>query len=164
VAQFLSAFHYNHSALLYKSGAAGLVQRAAETLLRDPQAEVREQAKSLLQGLLAAAVPSEAAFVPLRDRYVKLARVTGDAPRRRAGVLALAALVLAFPYQVPRFLPPALVELARNVAADNGPVAKAALSEFRRTHQDDWAEHKRAFDPEQLGEIDGVLVSPDYYA
>ena len=73
-------------------------------------------------------------------------------------------MVLSFPYEVPPFLPIALVELARAVTQDNDAAAKAAMSEFRRTHQDDWAEHRLKFDTEQLSEIDDTLVSPDYYS
>ena len=75
MALFLGPFHYNHSSLLYKSGAGAVLQKTAEALLRDPQAEVREQAKILLTGLLAAAIPLDSIFVPARDRYLKLARL-----------------------------------------------------------------------------------------
>jgi len=164
VAALLGPFHYNHTCLLFRQGAGALVQKTAELLLKDAQAEVRDQAKSLLAGLFAASVPNEAVFAPARDRYVKLARTPGDAAKRRTGVLALAALVLAFPYEVPAFLPLAVVELAKAVALSNDSTAKQALSEFRRTHQDDWAEHRLKFDSEQLESVDNTLASPEYYA
>ena len=35
---------------------------------------------------------------------------------------------------------------------------------FKRTHQDNWSEHKTAFTEDQLTELTNLLVSPSYYA
>ena len=35
---------------------------------------------------------------------------------------------------------------------------------FKRTHQDNWTEHKTAFTEDQLTELTNLLVSPSYYA
>lgn len=161
---FLAAFHSTHSALLMGTGTGGLIQKTAENLLKDPQAEVREQARVLLSGLLASAPPAVEVLGSARDRYLRLARTPNDAVKHRQGVLALSALVQAFPYSVPPFLPAAVVELAKAVNLRNDQAARKALSEFRRTHQDDWVEHKRAFTGEELEQFDNVLTSPDYYA
>ena len=38
------------------------------------------------------------------------------------------------------------------------------LSDFRRTHHDNWHDHKRMFTDDQLVTLTEVLVSPNYYA
>ena len=78
--------------------------------------------------------------------------------------MALTALVEACPYSVPEAIPLSVLELSRHVNGPNGSQAKKTLSEFRRTHIDEWTDHKKAFSEEQLNELEGVLVSPDYYA
>lgn len=40
---------------------------------------------------------------------------------------------------------------------------KKALSEFKRTHQDCWHEHKTQFSEDQLAILTDLLVSPNYY-
>ena len=86
--------------------------------------------------------------------------------RRRGGACGLSALVLGHPFDVPKVVPAALSALAR-VASDPPPtssVVKHAFSEFKRTHQDGWEQHRAAFDPEQLADLTDLLVSPSYYA
>lgn len=41
---------------------------------------------------------------------------------------------------------------------------KRTLSEFRRTHQDNWQQHRQSFTAEQLLVLTDLLVSPCYYA
>ena len=41
---------------------------------------------------------------------------------------------------------------------------KKTLQEFKRTHQDNWAEHKLKFSEDQLAVLTDLLVSPNYYA
>lgn len=41
---------------------------------------------------------------------------------------------------------------------------KNALSDFRRTHHDNWQEHKQMFTEDQLVILTDLLVSPCYYA
>jgi len=44
-----------------------------------------------------------------------------------------------------------------------GSVRKC-LSEFRRTHHDNWQEHKLNFNESQLSILTDILISPNYYA
>ena len=72
-----------------------------------------------------------------------------------SGILGLCAFVEAFPYDVPPFLPPILMELSTHLndpqVARGGPdlchvtcpqptplTIKKSLQEFKRTHQDNW--------------------------
>lgn len=86
--------------------------------------------------------------------------------KRHAGALGLGALVLAHPYDVPAFLPDVLVMLSK-CNADPVPVSttvRNVFTKFKRTHHDNWEEHKLQFTPEQLSDLVDLLVSPTYYA
>jgi proteasome activator subunit 4 len=41
---------------------------------------------------------------------------------------------------------------------------KTTLSNFKRTHWDNWQEHKEKFTEDQLVVLTDLLVSPSYYA
>ena len=41
---------------------------------------------------------------------------------------------------------------------------KKTMSEFRRTHYDNWGEHKKQFSDDQLAVLADLLISPSYYA
>ena len=54
----------------------------------------------------------------------------------------MGSLIMAFPYEVPVWLPDALVFLSRYIS-DPAPIKttiKHTFAEFRRTHQDTWHE------------------------
>ena len=85
---------------------------------------------------------------------------------RLAGVLGLGAIATAFPYTVPAFLPPVLVELSLHLS-DPSPVfgsARSALANFIKTHGSDWQQQRDRFTLEDWESINDVLASPDYYA
>nr|OQO26862.1 hypothetical protein B0A51_06378 [Rachicladosporium sp. CCFEE 5018] len=81
---------------------------------------------------------------------------------RHAAVLGLGALVQAFPYASPppEWLPEVLATLAGRAASDPGAVGKSVksiLGEFKKTRQDTWFVDMKAFTPEQLEDLEGVL-------
>ncbi|OQR73166.1 proteasome activator complex subunit 4-like [Tropilaelaps mercedesae] len=81
-------------------------------------------------------------------------------------VLSLCAMVNAYPYDVPDFMPDVICTLAEHVNAPP-PIAstiKRTLSDFKRTHHDNWRNHKDKFTEEQLTVITDLVVSPSYYA
>ena len=41
---------------------------------------------------------------------------------------------------------------------------KKTVQSWKRTHQDNWSQHKLAFTEDQLAEMTDLLVSPSYYA
>ena len=60
------------------------------------------------------------------------------------GIVGLSAVVAACPYDIPPHLPPVLMVLADHLH-DPQPISgtvKLVLQDFKRTHQDNWAEHK----------------------
>ncbi|KAE9986482.1 hypothetical protein Vi05172_g9261 [Venturia inaequalis] len=81
---------------------------------------------------------------------------------RHAAVLGLGALVQAFPYTSPppSWLPDVLATLALKAAGDPGVVGKGVktiLADFKKTRQDTWHVDVKAFEPEQLEDLEGVL-------
>lgn len=59
-----------------------------------------------------------------------------------------------------------LWDASTNSAAPSSPqmTVKKTLSEFRRTHHDNWQEHRQSFTDDQLLVLTDLLVSPCYYA
>jgi len=128
----------------------------------DSRLEVRETSSESLCGFF------HCAFVDVTDdlvkEFAKWSR-SDNAIDRHAGVLALAAIVLAFPYTVPLCVPNVLMTLCRH-ATEKQPIqgaVKKAMSEFKRTHLDCWHEHKQQFSDDQLTVLTDLLVSPNYY-
>merc|ERR1712200_181696 len=83
-----------------------------------------------------------------------------------SGILGLCSFIEAFPHDVPEFVPPILMELSTHLN-DPQPVPstiKKSLQEFKRTHQDNWQEHKTKFTEDQLVVMTDLLVSQNYYA
>ena len=110
--------------------------------------------------------------------------------KRHGGVLGLCSIVNSCPYDVPNYLPDTVTYLCQYI---NDPVpiqvsayqvsnklicfvvnkvtfyfmkssVRKCLSEFRRTHHDNWQEHKLSFNEGQLSILADILISPNYYA
>ncbi|KAI9375287.1 hypothetical protein BJX61DRAFT_169817 [Aspergillus egyptiacus] len=87
---------------------------------------------------------------------------------RHGAVLGLGALIQAFPYSSPppTWIPEALATLSVRAASDPGIVGssvKSIISEFKKTRQDTWHIDAKAFTPDQLEDLSGVLWK-SYYA
>ncbi|EEH20926.2 hypothetical protein PABG_03157 [Paracoccidioides brasiliensis Pb03] len=81
---------------------------------------------------------------------------------RHAAVLGLGALIQAFPYTSPPppWMPDVLITLSNKAAGDPGIVGqsvKSIISEFKKTRQDTWHIDVKAFQPDQLEDLAGVL-------
>ena len=75
-------------------------------------------------------------------------------------------MVNASPYDVPDHLPEVITYICHFVN-DPEPIqdsAKKCLSEFKRTHHDNWQENKLKFTEEQLNTLSETTVSQNYYA
>merc|ERR1711915_763997 len=106
-------------------------------LLKDERIEVREKAGKVLGGLL------HCSFLPMD-----------------------VANNLLDQYDIPSHLPAILMILADHLH-DPQPIpatVKNVFQEFKRTHQDNWAEHKQKLTEDQLATLTDLLVSPSYYA
>ncbi|WEW60774.1 Proteasome activator BLM10 [Emydomyces testavorans] len=81
---------------------------------------------------------------------------------RHAAVLGLGALIQAFPYTSPPppWMPDVLITLSTKAAGDPGIVGqsvKSIISEFKKTRQDTWHIDVKAFEPDQVEDLAGVL-------
>ncbi|XP_013086715.2 proteasome activator complex subunit 4-like [Biomphalaria glabrata] len=145
-------------------------------LLCDEQLEVREMAAVTLSGFihcnyLELNKDMLEHFERLRSTKVKKSRTKEQVSlqgliKRHAGVLGLSACVQAYPYDVPDFIPQVLVDLSVHVNDPQpiGMTVTKTLSNFRRTHHDNWHDHKRMFTDDQLVTLTDLLISPNYYA
>lgn len=145
-------------------------------LIRDDKLEVREMASITLGGLLQCGYIDMdkdmlGHFERLSSTKINKCVKTENIPvekliQRHAGVLGLSAYVQAYPYEVPEFMPQILMDLSAHVN-DPQPIqmtVKKTLSNFRRTHHDNWHDHKLVFTDDQLVILTDLLVSPNYYA
>uniref|UniRef100_A0A914I0E6 Proteasome activator complex subunit 4 n=1 Tax=Globodera rostochiensis TaxID=31243 RepID=A0A914I0E6_GLORO len=161
--RFLQVFAFtNQYIITAQPGGFSRLQQLIMDLLCDCRFEVRVAAAETLGGLIRAAIVTVDGSV--LDTSRRMASST-DPTIRHSGVLALSAVVLAFPYSVPDFLPEVLMALARH-SKEPQPIygtVKRALNEFKRTHQDEWHTHKSAFTEDQLLILTDVMISPSYY-
>ncbi|XP_028331301.1 proteasome activator complex subunit 4B [Gouania willdenowi] len=165
---------YNLFTLLNMPAEVLRIRKLVMQLLLDEQLEVRDMACKTLSGLL------QCQFFPLDSSLqtplqtlsqTRLPKARGelastDLMRRHAGVLGLSACILSSPYDVPDWMPPMLMDLSDHLN-DPQPIemtVKKTLSEFRRTHHDNWQEHRQSFTDDQLLVLTDLLVSPCYYA
>jgi proteasome activator subunit 4 len=85
---------------------------------------------------------------------------------RHSGILCLCACVDAYPYTVPDYLPGVLTFLSDHLT-DPQPISttiKKTMSNFKRTHHDNWQSDKKKFTEDQLCVLANLLVGPNYYA
>uniref|UniRef100_A0AAR2JD79 Proteasome activator Blm10 mid region domain-containing protein n=1 Tax=Pygocentrus nattereri TaxID=42514 RepID=A0AAR2JD79_PYGNA len=173
---------YNLFTMLSNEQAVQDVRALVIRLLEDEQLEVREMAATTLSGFLQCNfltmdVSMQTHFEALcktrlpKKRKRDLGSVVDTIPsvdlvRRHAGVLGLSACILSSPYDVPTWMPQLLMDLSAHLN-DTQPIemtVKKTLSNFRRTHHDNWLEHKQQFTDDQLVVLTDLLVSPCYYA
>jgi proteasome activator subunit 4 len=149
-------------------------------LMRDENVEVREVASDTVSGLMRCGLFTPTTAVQKHFKKLSRSKVAKrqseesiDGPEdksrmmeRHAGVLGLAALVGSCPYSVPDWLPDILEELAGHLH-DRAPIpatVKRAMNDFKRTHYDNWRDHKQKFTEDQLVILNDLLISPSYYA
>uniref|UniRef100_A0A673MA31 Proteasome activator complex subunit 4B n=1 Tax=Sinocyclocheilus rhinocerous TaxID=307959 RepID=A0A673MA31_9TELE len=171
---------YNLFTILSNEQAVQDVRALVIRLLEDEQLEVREMAATTLSGFLqcnflAMDASMQTHFEALCKTRLPKKRKRGsvvdtipsvDLVRRHAGVLGLSACILSSPYDVPTWMPQLLMDLSAHLN-DTQPIemtVKKTLSNFRRTHHDNWLEHKQQFTDDQLVVLTDLLVSPCYYA
>jgi proteasome activator subunit 4 len=135
--------------------------------------EVRETASVTLAGLVQCGFLSlEKGFLDQFFRKSITSYQTGEEKSskallmRHAGILGLCAYISAYPYSVAVHTPDILIILSGHIN-DPQPInqtVKNTIKEFRRTHLDNWSEHRSKFTEEQLIVLTDLLVSPTYYA
>ncbi|KAI9246724.1 hypothetical protein BDA99DRAFT_526780 [Phascolomyces articulosus] len=160
------------------------VMNSVSSMLLDTQIEVRQMAAITLGGLVRCS--QREAITTVKEQYSKLLEI--KLPKRRrdrdtgkiievpgfadallkkhAGVLGLSCLVNAFPYEVPKWMPNVLCQLANCMSdpAEIQSTIRKTFSDFRRTHSDTWHEDMSKFTEDQLSILSDMLISPSYYA
>ncbi|XP_029642324.1 proteasome activator complex subunit 4 [Octopus sinensis] len=175
VLSFLQALIFNNFFTMHQPEYVQQVQEFIMTLICNERLEVRETASETLSGLLHCGFLKIddnllSRFEKLSSTKLKTAGTDGVSlqllVQRHAGVLGICACIQAYPYEVPQFVPQLLVDISTHVN-DIQPIqltVKKALSNFRRTHHDNWHDHKQKFTDDQLLVLTDLLVSPNYYA
>jgi hypothetical protein len=82
------------------------------------------------------------------------------------GTSGLVALCSAVPYEVPTWLPGVIICLQRLSSHSIGSIAAAAteaVTQFWKTHRDEWHFYKDSFTEDQLRTLEDKPV-PSYYA
>jgi len=177
----------NFPKIVVNSGYREQVQTLVLNLLQDENLTVRQKACKILGGLLHSGFIPRPEVEGLLSRLRSLVRPKMARRGKRftktitaqpndnakdksilhhSGILGLCAFIEAFPYDVPDFVPPILMELSTHLN-DPQPIPstiKKSLQEFKRTHQDNWQEHKTRFTEDQLVVMTDLLVSQNYYA
>ncbi|XP_061414922.1 proteasome activator complex subunit 4 isoform X2 [Lethenteron reissneri] len=170
---------YNLFLFLADPEAVCSIRKQVLAFLQDEQLEVREMAATTLSGLLQCSFLhmdeamqshfeslSQTRMPKRRHREASQPIPVTDLVRRHAGVLGLSACILSSPYEVPTWMPQLLMDLSQHLN-DPQPIeltVKKTLTNFRRTHHDNWQEHKQQFTDDQLVVLTDLLVSPCYYA
>jgi proteasome activator subunit 4 len=185
--QFLQYFWFRNAINMGEEGSEKVLDEAMR-LLEDEKLEVREMACDTVSGVIRAlSSPRQEALRTsivakakeiFPDRKRRRANGAGDGKKAKAAdvsqplavrhgaVLALRALVMSSPYDVPQWLPEILMALVR-VASEPAPVKKAvteALADFRRTHEEGGLqEMKDVMTPEQWEAVRDVAVGAASY-
>jgi proteasome activator subunit 4 len=100
------------------------------------------------------------------DSLLRLNKDAETLIRRHAAVLGLSAIITAFPYEVPEWMPSTLAFLANRASGDRGMIStsvKKTLGEFKKTHQDTWLMDQKLFNEDELEALEGVFSS-NYFA
>ncbi|KAK8403278.1 hypothetical protein O3P69_000420 [Scylla paramamosain] len=167
----------NMFTILNDEKAPQQVKELVVNLLSDSRLEVQQMASTVLSGLI------HCKFIQAEDELLNefTSKLQNSRNQNRRGkkqlqpqqitelhanVLGLCAYVSAFPYDVPDMLPQVLVTLSDHLN-DPHPIPatiKKTLSNFRRTHHDNWRDHKKKFTEDQLVVLTDLLLSPSYYA
>lgn len=181
--QFIQYFWFRNAINLGESGSENVLNEAMR-LLEDPKLEVREMACATVSGVIRALSPERQeelrSSIIVKARQIfpdrKRRRVVGNGksvddiptplPVRHGAVLALRALVMSSPYDVPSWLPEILMALVR-LASEPAPVKNTvseALADFRRTHEEGGLlEVKDAMTSDQWEAIRDVAVGAASY-
>lgn len=90
----------------------------------------------------------------------------GEMRKRHCGVLGMCAFINAHPYDVPDLLPDVFRQLGAHLN-DPQPIPttiRKTMSDFKRTHHDNWHVHQLRFTEDELCVLSDLTVPPSYYA
>nr|XP_019009928.1 proteasome activator subunit 4 [Kwoniella pini CBS 10737]OCF48709.1 proteasome activator subunit 4 [Kwoniella pini CBS 10737] len=172
----LSLVYFRNLSLLSEPCKAKCLD-VVSACLRDPNQEVREIASSTLSGFLRCSQRSM--VVVLKDRFAREIKSTVLPKRRDApgqinpeyqaklvqlhgAVLGATALVEAFPYTVPKFMPKLLAEVLAPRVSDPAPISttiRSCVASFKRTHE----KYQDKFSEDELSAMNYAQAGNSYY-
>ncbi|KAG1706664.1 hypothetical protein DVH05_027516 [Phytophthora capsici] len=199
--RFTMTFAFFHW-IFFSSALKEQVRTFIFSFLTDEQREVQAMAKYALRGLFhneqrsvvaamgvrltESAGQARVRFSKLQRRYKRLEaegamdeelknvqeRLKALEVEMTESVLSLSAIVLAFPHDVPDFVPPIFEVLGHflymkrssNTISFLEKEVKETLLDFKRTHQDNWLETKTKFSQAQLEVLEDVAIAPSYFS
>ncbi|KZT61232.1 hypothetical protein CALCODRAFT_447468 [Calocera cornea HHB12733] len=174
VLPIMQVFYFRQLPLLSDECSVRVLDVLVECL-EDEAIEVREMAAKTLSGVIRCS--QRHSILDLKARFVKKVHHLRLPPRTdaahnaalrslHAGVLGLTALIDAYPYTVPSWLPSLLPILAEH-SYEKPPISttvRKCAADFRRTHQDTWHTDKNMFDEEQTQALQTIVSGTSYYA
>ncbi|XP_054263116.1 proteasome activator complex subunit 4-like [Macrosteles quadrilineatus] len=167
--EFLQVFVFHNMATIASQDVwVSQVNNLVLRLLKDDRVEVREKAGQVLSGLIHCGFISDTNLLlgDLKRLAAKQKSHASDVAKRHAGVLGLCAFISANPYDVVDPVPEIFLMLGRHLN-DPQPIPSSirkTLGDFKRTHHDNWEQHKQKFTEEQLAVLTDLIVPPSYYA
>ena len=187
--KYISAFLAHHRAVVDQATRRRLYGQIV-ALLQDDHPKVETLARTALSGFFSG--ETDDVVKEFGDEFLKIsARMSSAKARRKLkrlragddveayekankkaiedqkiGAWGLSSIVRAFPYTIPPFLPDVLMELALHAHSPSAiqKVVHETFADFKRTHQDNWQQHKEKFTIDQLDVLSELLISPHYYA
>ncbi|KAG8927366.1 hypothetical protein FRC02_008249 [Tulasnella sp. 418] len=152
------------------------IQDVLSERLNDEVVEVREMAATTLSGILRCS-PRRSILI-LKERFARRAsnitlpkRNAPSYPTKlrqlHAAILGVTALIDAFPYSVPHWLPELIGDVLSRHAYDPIPISSSVrkcATKFKETHSDTWHEDSLKFDEEQMSALTTLLAGSSYYA
>jgi hypothetical protein len=163
-----------HHQFSWPSACLDAVQREVRRRMTDERKEVRTTSQAAWMGLLP--LMPAAAREAVASSWVKVAKrplPAADSPkyetalRQKHGLaLGVGAVLNAFPYSLPHWLPVLVVTFA-DVVSFPSPVkdaVRAAWADFRHTHSDTWQEHKLRFTRDQLDMLGSLGATTTMFA
>ncbi|ORX39177.1 putative membrane protein [Kockovaella imperatae] len=174
----LSLVYFRNLSLLSESCKAKCLD-VVSACLRDPNQEVREMASSTLSGFLRCS--QRAMVVVLKDRFtreidaIQLPRRKGGQPGQvnpeyqsrlvelHGAILGATALVEAFPYTVPKFVPKLLADVLAPRVSEPAPISttiRSCVASFKRTHE----KYQDKFSEDDLSAMNYAQAGNSYYA
>ncbi|WOO84927.1 Autophagy-related protein 22 [Vanrija pseudolonga] len=171
----LSLTYFRNLALLSEPCKAKCLD-VISTCLKDPNQEVREMASVTLAGFLRCSQRSM--VLVLKDRFTReIGKI--KLPRRvlspgqvnpeyqtklvelHAAVLGAVAIVEAFPYTVPKFIPPLLADTLAPRVSEPMPISatiRSCIASFKRTHE----KYQERMTEDQLAQINYAQAGNSY--
>ncbi|WVR08974.1 hypothetical protein IAU60_006033 [Kwoniella sp. DSM 27419] len=173
----LSLVYFRNLSLLSEPCKARCLD-VVSACLRDQNTEVREMASVTLSGFLRCSQRSM--VVVLKDRFAREIKATALPKRRDApgqinpeyqaklvelhgAVLGATALVEAFPYTVPKFMPKLLADVLAPRVSDPAPISttiRSCVASFKRTHE----KYQDKFTEDELSAMNYAQAGNSYYA